>query len=220
MVGCIGASVKRLLKYLLFMTIASLLGHWTYLWTHPNQPSHKTISDHVAEFSMYDVCPKSFYSSPDEHVVTRDGECTMQTCFNLSMCTEQQFRVYIYPETEPVSQIYTNILSALRRSPYFTENPDEACLFVLGLDTVERDSLSNSYVRDMNEKMHVDPIIQQYWNGGRNHIIFNLKAGTFPYYHEKELGFDVGFASLAKASMSFMVRISLAIKSSVFIQYG
>ena len=39
------------------------------------------------------------------------------------------------------------------------------------------------------------------WNGGRNHIIFNLFSGTWPEYLE-ELGFDLGYAILAKASIS------------------
>ena len=39
------------------------------------------------------------------------------------------------------------------------------------------------------------------WNKGRNHIVFNLFSGTWPEYLE-ELGFDLGYAILAKASIS------------------
>lgn len=213
MAGWNGFSTKRQLRYLFVGAITLFVCSVVYHSTRPVHTTGDPYLDDAMETAEAGSCPatiagatEGFYAFNNEQVRPGDGECTMETCFNASMCKEQQFRVYVYAVTEPISQIYNNVLSALRRSPYFTENPDEACLFVLGLDTMERDSLSNIYVKNLNEKMHLDPIIQQYWNGGRNHFIFNLKAGTFPYYHEKDLGFDIGQAILAKASMSFRVR--------------
>ena len=42
----------------------------------------------------------------------------------------------------------------------------------------------------------------QLWNNGENHVVFNLYAGTWPDYNETQLGFPLGKAILAKASMS------------------
>jgi glucuronyl/N-acetylglucosaminyl transferase EXT1 len=69
---------------------------------------------------------------------------------------------------------------------------------VLGIDTLDRDSLSEDYVRNVPSRLQRLP----HWNNGKNHIIFNLYSGTWPDYDEHSLGFDPGLAMLAKASVS------------------
>lgn len=133
--------------------------------------------------------------------------CRMETCFDFTKCYEN-FLVYIYPQeygmqnslgaTPPISQNYQKILSAIQESRYYTQDPEKACLFVLGIDTLDRDSLSEDYVRNVPSRLQRLP----YWNNGRNHLIFNLYSGTWPDYEEHSLGFDPGMAILAKASMS------------------
>ena len=81
-----------------------------------------------------------------------EQKCTMQTCFNLSRCQDNRpFKVYVYPLDEhvPPSESYSKILNSLTESNYYTSNPDEACLFVLSLDTLDRDQISNYAVRNM-----------------------------------------------------------------------
>ncbi|KRX98220.1 Dual specificity protein kinase CLK2 [Trichinella pseudospiralis] len=132
--------------------------------------------------------------------------CSMSSCFNYSRCIDRPFRVYVYPdipdfdEESKTSASYRKILQILRQSKYFTDDPDQACLFVLSYDTLSRDSLSAEYVENMNAKIKNLPA--NLWNNGMNHLIFNLYSGTWPDYDLTELGFEPGQAILAKASFS------------------
>ncbi|KAM9309899.1 exostosin-1b-like [Pholidichthys leucotaenia] len=125
--------------------------------------------------------------------------CRMESCFDFSLCERNGFKVYVYPQQkgEKLSESYQNILSSIEGSRFYTSDPGQACLFVLSLDTLDRDQLSPQYVHNLRAKIQSLPL----WNGGRNHIIFNLYSGTWPDYTE-DLGFDIGLAMLAKASIS------------------
>lgn len=128
--------------------------------------------------------------------------CRMETCFDFSRC-RGEFRVYVYPHQDveantPISSSYMKVLSVIRESRYYTADPTRACLYVLALDTLDRDKLSSDFVRGMPGRLARLP----YWNNGRNHLIFNLYSGSWPDYAERDLGFDPGYALLAQASMS------------------
>lgn len=131
--------------------------------------------------------------------------CRMDTCFDFSKCYDN-FLVYVYPPEPanslgalpPISANYQKILTAIMESRYYTADPEKACLFVLGIDTLDRDTLSEDYVRNVQTRLARLP----YWNNGKNHIIFNLYSGTWPDYEENGWGFDPGQAILAKASVS------------------
>ncbi|NXW34087.1 EXT1C protein, partial [Phaetusa simplex] len=129
--------------------------------------------------------------------VYKNSGCRMETCFDFSRCEKNGFKVFTYSRErdQPLSESYSKILASIERSRYYTPNPAEACLFILSIDTLDRDHLSGQYVRNVDEKIRGFPL----WNGGRNHLIFNLYSGTWPNYTE-DLGFDIGQAILAKAS--------------------
>uniref|UniRef100_A0A8C6V168 Exostosin glycosyltransferase 1a n=1 Tax=Neogobius melanostomus TaxID=47308 RepID=A0A8C6V168_9GOBI len=131
--------------------------------------------------------------------VYTDKRCRMDSCFDFSLCVKNGFKVYVYPvqKGEKMSESYQNILSSIEGSRFYTANPAQACLFVLSLDTLDRDQLSPQYVHNLRAKVQGLPL----WNEGRNHIIFNLYSGTWPDYTE-DLGLDIGYAMLAKASIS------------------
>lgn len=130
--------------------------------------------------------------------VYKGKRCRMESCFDFSVCRKNGFKVYVYPQQkgEKISETYQSILSIIEGSRYYTSDPGQACLFVLSLDTLDRDLLSPQYVHNLKAKIQSLPL----WNDGRNHLIFNLYSGTWPEYTE-ELGFDIGQAMLAKASV-------------------
>lgn len=125
--------------------------------------------------------------------------CRMETCFDFSRC-RKDFLVYVYPSDESTvpSPSYQKILNVLIESRYYTKDPSQACLFILSLDTLDRDRLSADYVRNLQTRIQRLP----HWNNGLNHVIFNLYSGTWPDYTENGLDFDSGMAILAKASIS------------------
>lgn len=121
----------------------------------------------------------------------------METCFDFTKCGSDP-KIYVYPTDGPVSASYRKVLSVIRESQYATRDPNEACLFLPAVDTLDADPLSPEHAPDVAAHLSRLP----YWNNGRNHLIFNLYAGTWPDYSESSLGFEPGEAILARASAS------------------
>nr|CDS29094.2 exostosin 1 [Hymenolepis microstoma] len=152
---------------------------------------------------------ESPFSTPFKAQVIK---CTMDNCFDSSRCS--QFKVYVYPDdpnSPKISTNYQKILSAIRRSPFYTDKPEEACIFVPSLDTLDRDPRSDHYITDLHKRINQLP----FWSSqpttirrapqyqpGMNHLLFILFSGTWPYYDVDELNMDVGSAMLARASSS------------------
>lgn len=127
------------------------------------------------------------------------ADCRMDNCFDFSKC-KLGFKVYIYPvlETEnPPSESYLKIINTIKSSQFYTSDVSQACIFISGIDTLDRDTLSEDYVSNLQQKLTNLP----HWNNGRNHVIYNLYSGTWPDYSE-HFGIDIGQAILAKASIS------------------
>lgn len=167
----------------------------------------RSLSGYLEPFSTLEKDPShdlNELTSPRQKRDANSGlytgkRCRMESCFDFSLCERNGFKVYVYPQQkgEKLSESYQNILSSIEVSRFYTSDPGQACLFVLSLDTLDRDQLSPQYVHNLKAKIQSLSL----WNEGRNHIIFNLYSGTWPDYTE-DLGFDIGFAMLAKASIS------------------
>lgn len=145
----------------------------------------------------------------------------METSFDFHRCA-RDFKIYVYPfeNGERVSTAYEKIIHVIKKSIYHTDNPEAACLFIPSYDTLDRDRLSKDYVSGLGKKVSTLP----HWNGGRNHLIFNLYSGTWPDYKE-DLSMATGEAIIAKASVSVDTHrpnfdISLPLFSKTHAQFG
>lgn len=88
----------------------------------------------------------------DSPTIATDSRCTFYDCFNIFRCSHRfngDFKVYVYPTTKHVDQDgipiggkmskeYRSILNAIVKSQYYTQNPEEACVFVPSIDTLNQ----------------------------------------------------------------------------------
>ncbi|XP_034747365.1 exostosin-1b [Etheostoma cragini] len=168
-------------------------------WPHFSDPLHLFLPWDQTDTEEYNLHISPRQKRDVNTSVYKGKRCRMDSCFDFSLCQKNGFKVYVYPQQkgEKISESYQNILSSIEGSRFYTSDPGQACLFVLSLDTLDRDQLSPQYVHNLKTKVQNLPL----WNDGRNHLIFNLYSGTWPDYTE-DLGFDIGQAMLAKASIS------------------
>ncbi|XP_041664185.1 exostosin-1b [Cheilinus undulatus] len=168
-------------------------------WPHFSDPLHLFQPWDQTDTEEYNLHISPRQKRDVNTSVYKGKRCRMDSCFDFSLCQKNGFKVYVYPQQkgEKISESYQNILSTIEGSRFYTSDPGQACLFVLSLDTLDRDQLSPQYVHNLKTKVQNLPL----WNDGRNHLIFNLYSGTWPDYTE-DLGFDIGQAMLAKASIS------------------
>ncbi|XP_042291322.1 exostosin-1b [Thunnus albacares] len=168
-------------------------------WPHFSDPLQPFLPWDHTDTEEYNLHTSPMQKRDVNTSVYKGKRCRMDSCFDFSLCKKNGFKVYVYPQQkgEKISESYQNILSTIEGSRFYTSDPGQACLFVLSLDTLDRDQLSPQYVHNLKTKVQNLPL----WNDGRNHLIFNLYSGTWPDYTE-DLGFDIGQAMLAKASIS------------------
>jgi len=99
------------------------------------------------------------------------AKCSMYNCFDIHRCGrngKQQLSIYIYPivkfvvdgrpligdERVGISKEYYEFLDAIRRSPYYVPNPEDACMFVPSIDTFALGSKSSTFIKDLETALY------------------------------------------------------------------
>ncbi|CAG5106794.1 Similar to ttv: Exostosin-1 (Drosophila melanogaster) [Cotesia congregata] len=206
-------------RYLLLFVTCAFLGYCYFGGYRLKSKKRNEIThDYWDKFPSYLSINEEFYdkdlkiSNSKLSVVHPARQCRMETCFDYTRC-KQGFSVYVYPIEDTISPLYQKILNVITESRYYTSDPTRACILVLALDTLDRDPLSTEFVHNLPSKLMRLP----HWNEGRNHLIFNLYSGTWPDYIEDALAFNIGYAMLAKASMSIsMLRPNFDVSIPLF----
>lgn len=86
----------------------------------------------------------------------RNPNCSFYDCFNVYRCGNHQNKVtiYVYPLTEFseeksttwISKEFYMIFKTLIDSPYYTSNPNEACIFVPSIDLLNQNLIDKNLV--------------------------------------------------------------------------
>lgn len=117
----------------------------------------------------------------------RRGNCSIWTCMDPYRCGHERISVYVYPlqeyidantgaEAAPLTQEFYQILQTIVKSPYYTSNPNEACLFVPSIDLINQNNINIDLVNKALAGL-------EYWNDGQNHLLFNMLSGSYPTFN-------------------------------------
>ncbi|VVD00643.1 unnamed protein product [Leptidea sinapis] len=149
----------------------------------PRKDFHENLRLDVGNLPIQELKNNSPYST------ARAVNCTYWNCFNVYKCGRgghDKITIYIYPlqdyrteEGKPISHFskeFYQILNTIKHSKYYTPNPNEACLFVPSIDTLNQHSFSSVHVSQALQSL-------EFWNNGENHLIFNMVSGLPPNYN-------------------------------------
>ncbi|KAG1676608.1 Exostosin-2 [Nymphon striatum] len=137
-----------------------------------------------------------------------NSSCHYYSCFNVYRCGKlgnDKLLIYVYPHvkyvdaqgipiTNSVSIQFYEIIKTIVSSKYYTNNPSNACIFVPSIDTLNQNRLR---LISISRALAALP----FWNGGENHLLFNMLPGSIPDYNTS-LDVDRGTAIIAGAGFS------------------
>lgn len=143
-------------------------------------------SFHTAEILNLNNYGHIRFDKDAELARTRNSNCSFFDCFDVYRCGNHHNRVkiYVYPLTEYsdekksksfITKEFYRILKTIIDSPYYTPNPREACILVPSIDLLNQNLIDKSLVGKALASL-------DYWNNGRNHLLFNMLPGESPDY--------------------------------------
>ncbi|KAL1131710.1 hypothetical protein AAG570_011323 [Ranatra chinensis] len=157
----------------------------------------------------------------------RNARCGYYDCFNIYKCGHKgasKILVYVYPLKKysdekhkslggQMSREFYAILKAIMESEYYTPNPEEACIFVPSVDTLNQNRF---LVKEMSQVLALLP----FWRNGENHLVFNMVPGSAPDYNTV-VDLALGNAMVAGAGFnSWTYRVGFDISLPVFSPFA
>ncbi|KAJ0183484.1 hypothetical protein K1T71_001460 [Dendrolimus kikuchii] len=160
----------------------------------------------------------------DLQSAARIKNCTYWECFDVYRCGRgghDKITIYIYPlknykiesgnSVSELSKEFYMILDTIKRSRYYTPNPEEACLLVPSVDTLNQATFNSKHVSQIYHSL-------EHWNDGENHLIFNMLPGSAPNYNTV-VNLNTGKAIIAGAGFnSWSFRYGFDISIPVYSQ--
>ena len=141
----------------------------------------------------------NYNALPDQRV---SSNCQLIDCFDFSRCSfSSGFPVFVYERSFGVGNLTSGSIDAaifqlLKTSPYYTAEPEKACLYIVIVGSVAptRHWKSKS---DIETDLHSLP----YWKGnGQNHVLLYLKTDRRHFTSVLSLNINTGFALVAQST--------------------
>ena len=136
---------------------------------------------------------------PDQSV---SSNCHLHTCFDFSRCPfNSGFPVYVYQR--PFGHLRSDsggmeIWQLLRESPYYTTEPEKACLYIVIVGSTEASRHSRSK-SEQETDLHSLP----YWRGnGKNHLLLHLRTNIRHSTSILSFNINTGLALVAQSTFS------------------
>nr|CAG4642322.1 EOG090X01LY [Evadne anonyx] len=122
-------------------------------------------------------------------VLETQKNCTYYNCFDVYRCSHSRsgkISVYIYPLvefvdeedvpiTKKITEEFYNLLLAIKKSEYSTNDPNKACILIPSIDLLNQNRISPKDVSKALSSL-------EHWNDGKNHLLFNMLPGSMPKY--------------------------------------
>lgn len=140
---------------------------------------------------------KKIYILKPDYNLQFFNKCTIKICFNISNCQFSNFNIFVYDN--PIvyqTKLFKNIIQILSNLSFSTHLFYNACLNIPSIDTIDRDILSRTYVKNIDKLLNKI----QFTNHVKNHLFFNFYSGTWPYYSDDN--FLQSFSFFAKSSFN------------------
>ena len=135
---------------------------------------------------------------PDQRV---SSNCQLFDCFDFSRCSfSSGFPVFVYQRSfgNLTLELTTEIFQLLKRSPYYTAEPEEACLYIVIVGSIKPAGHWKN-----KSQLETDLHSLPYWKGnGKNHLLLHLKPGRRNFTSILSLNVDTGFALVAQSTFS------------------
>ncbi|ETN63850.1 exostosin-2 [Anopheles darlingi] len=173
----------------ILLLVLGLLALWY------GQGAHQNATTEQLSLELTDI-PQMVLDKDAELARARNRNCSYWDCFNVYRCgqrspvgtdgEQERILIYVYPLKEYVdadskqpayqlSREFYHIVKTVVGSPYYTSNPNEACLFLPTIDTLNQNRIDTNLVGKALASL-------PYWENGENHLLFNFIAGSKPDY--------------------------------------
>lgn len=128
------------------------------------------------------------------------SNCHLHNCFDFSRCPfGSGFPVYVYEQ--PFGQLLSDssgmeIFQLLKGNPYYTVEPEKACLYIVIVGSIEASRHSKSK-SELENDLHLLP----YWRGnGKNHLLLHIRTSVRDSTSILSLGINTGLALIAQST--------------------